>query len=126
MSKSVTAPTAGLLVIMSSVEAGKDNTPIAPAGVEAGVNTRITVDGVQVGGVGSGVIDDDSGIGCGDNTTLAISGAVAVTAGDHTVTAQISRSRGTLPVFVGYGSVTTLFVPFGNAGTGVVGRPGSN
>jgi hypothetical protein len=123
VSKSVTVPVNGLLVILSNVEAGADNNPVPPAGATSNWEARVTVDGTPMGGVSDEGTDSDVIAFCHDAGTGTVTTAVPVTAGSHVVKAQIHLLGGNLPLYVGYGSVTTLFVPFGNAGTqGVVGR----
>jgi hypothetical protein len=116
VSKSVTAPTSGLLVIISNVEAGSDNSPAPPAGAQSTWDSRVTVDGTQAGGVSDQAVGPPITVGCADHDTATVSTVVPVSAGAHVVKAQIRLRSGNLPLWVGYGSVTTLFVPFGNSG----------
>lgn len=125
VSKSVTAPVAGLLVIVGHVS--------AEYSVGSGPGTirllgRLAVDGAQAGVQGETTLNDN-GVSCAEGRTIALDTAKVVTAGSHTVSFQIAKSSttgGTGGAFVGGTSVTTLFVPFGNAGAqGALGAPHS-
>jgi hypothetical protein len=86
----------------------------------------LTVDGTQSGVEGETSLSSTSAV-CQEGRTIALDTATAVTAGNHTVAFQIAKSPetgGTGGAWVGDASVTTLFVPYGNAGTqGVLGTP---
>jgi len=115
VSKSVTAPVAGLLVVVGHVSSefsfGSGAGPIRLMG-------RVAVDGAEVGATGETSLSVN-GASCGQGEVIALDTAKAVTAGNHTVSFQIAKSPttgGAGGAWIGSASVTTLFVPFGNAG----------
>ena len=84
------------------------------------------MDGLAVGAVTEVLLDDSATVTCQDGQTLTVQAVVPVTAGNHPVAVQIARPHGAAQAFVGNATVSTLYVPFGNAGTqGVVGATGS-
>lgn len=124
VSKSITAPVAGVLVISGRV--ASEFASASPAGSSLRLLGRLTVDGTAAGPESETSLADSSA-SCKEGRSMALSTAVAVTAGDHTVALQVAKSTitgGTGLAYVGNGSFTTIFVPFGNAGTqGVLGIP---
>jgi hypothetical protein len=121
VSKSVAAPVAGVLVIFGHVSSEFSST--------SGTGTirllgRLAVDGAQKGQEGEASLSSTAA-SCQEGRTIALDAAVAVAAGNHTVAFQIAKSSttgGTGGAYVGNASVTTLFVPFGNAGSqGILG-----
>ncbi|MFL5960601.1 MAG: hypothetical protein ACJ75G_10075 [Gaiellaceae bacterium] len=116
VSKSVTAPVAGLLVIVGHVSS-EFSSGTGPGTIR--LLGRVAVDGAQAGVQGEATLNDN-GASCEEGRTISLDSAVEVTAGDHTVAFQIAKSSttgGTGGAWVGDSSVTTLFVPFGNAGS---------
>ena len=119
VSKAVTAPKSGVLLVLGSTTAERASG--GPAG-EARLRSRITVDGLAFGAVTEELLDDSAIVTCQDGQTLTVQAVVPVSTGTHTVAVQIARSHGAAWAFVGNATVSTLYVPFGNAGTqGVVG-----
>ena len=113
--RQVNAPTDGVLLVFGRVSAERSS---GSAG-EIRLLGRLTVDGTQLGGQAENSYDDAVSLSCQEGRTMSLSGAVSVTAGNHTVAVQIAKSTssgGTASVYVGNAAVTTLFVPFGNAG----------
>jgi hypothetical protein len=86
--------------------------------------SRLAVDGTVAGVAGEATLSVN-GVSCEEGRTTTLATAVPVTAGSHTVALQIAKSTttgGAGGAFIGSTAVTTLFVPFGNAGTqGVLG-----
>lgn len=115
VSKTVTAPVAGVIVIFGHV-ASEYSSGSGPGTIR--LLGRLAVDGTQRGQEGEASLSSTSA-SCQEGRTIALDAAVAVTAGNHTVAFQIAKSSttaGTGGAWVGNASVTTLFVPFGNAG----------
>ncbi len=114
ISKTVTAPTAGILYVTGSLNVNRDIDDPDPALLQ----TRIAVDGIaasteaNVRATQTGDVDQ----------SVSPNGAVAVAAGDHTVALQ-ALEAGDGMAFITERSVTTIFVPFGNAGTAGVLAP---
>jgi hypothetical protein len=118
VSKSITAPTAGVLLVFGHTSFEFEN---AGPGTNVSLIGRLAVDGVQKGQMAEG---NSSNVvsSCNGGRTMSLDTAVAVAAGNHTVAYQIAKSGGDGNAFVGNASVTTLFVPFGNAGSqGILG-----
>jgi hypothetical protein len=116
VSKSVTAPVAGIFAISGRVGAEFDSG--SPAGSSLRLLGRLAVDGVQAGPQNETSLADTADT-CNEGRTLALSQAVAVTAGNHTVAVQVAKSTaagGTGLAWVANGSLTVVFVPFGNDG----------
>jgi len=119
VAKSVTAPVAGVLLVFGHVSFEFAN---AGPGTNVSLLGRLTVDGVQKGQMAEG---NSSNVvsSCNGGRTMSLDTAVAVGAGNHAVAYQIEKSGGDGNAFVGNSSVTTLFVPFGNAGSqGILGH----
>jgi hypothetical protein len=106
-SKSITAPTAGIVVISANLNynqlAGNPNV--------ADVQIRGAVDGAAATMAATGRDSSVSGI----HGNISVSGAFPVTAGNHTVSLQVAEftSGG---VFLSANQVTATFVPFGSTG----------
>jgi hypothetical protein len=116
VSKAITAPAAGVLVITGRVASELDST--SPAASSLRLLGRLTVDGTQAGAESETSLSD-SAAACKEGRTMALAVAVPVTAGSHTVALEIAKSTttgGTGKAYVGNGSFTTIFVPFGNDG----------
>jgi hypothetical protein len=124
VSKSVTAPVAGIFVISGRVGAEFDSG--SPAGSFLRLLGRLAVDGVQAGPQNETSLAG-SPENCSEGRTIALSQAIPVTAGNHTVAVQVAKSTtagGTGLAWVANGSVTVVFVPFGNDGVQGVLAPG--
>jgi hypothetical protein len=121
ISKSVAAPVAGVLVIFGHVSS-EYSSGSGPGTIR--MLGRLAVDGAQKGQQGEASLSNTTA-SCQEGRTIALDAAVAVAAGNHTVAFQIAKSLttgGTGGAWVGNASVTTLFVPFGNAGSqGILG-----
>ena len=108
LSKSVTAPANGILMVWGTIEASKDFTDPDNALLEAQV---------AVGGAAATVANSAylHFLGTGE-ATIAVSGAVPVTAGSKAVVLQAQECSAGMAYIVNR-SITTLFVPFGDSGT---------
>ena len=112
-SKSVKAPTKGILLVWGTVDAARDANDPDPAILDARI--RVGADATT----DQDVVLENSGTNDG---SLAISGAIPVTQGPKTVILE-ARELSAGMAFIVNKSITTLFVPFGNNGTvGVLGR----
>jgi hypothetical protein len=111
VSRSVTAPTAGIFVITAQVNVNRDITdPDATIlNIRGAVNGAAATTETNVRATEGGT-DDQSG---------QVSGAIAVPAGTHTVSLQAREVSGGL-AYISERSITVLFVPYGNAGTGAL------
>ena len=119
VSRSITAPTAGVLLVLGHVSFEFAN---AGGGSTVSLLGRLTVDGSQKGQMAEGN-SSNAVSSCNGGRTMSLDTAVAVAAGNHTIAYQIEKSGGDGKAYVGNGSVTTLFVPFGNAGgQGILGH----
>jgi hypothetical protein len=117
IARTITAPANGILLIWgrTSVELNSGS----PAGSSLRLLGRLTVDDAQAGGQSETSLTDTAQT-CKEGRTMAEATAVQVTAGDHTVALQAAKSAitgGTGIAYIGSAALTTLFVPFGNAGT---------
>jgi hypothetical protein len=113
LSKSVRAPTRGILLVWGTIAAARDagtaDEGILKARVSVGANSTLE----------QNVNLENSGTADG---SIAISGAFPVTAGTKTVILEASEV-GAGMAYIHDMSITTLFVPFGNTGqVGVLGR----
>ncbi|MGZ4318542.1 MAG: hypothetical protein ACXVRD_04375, partial [Gaiellaceae bacterium] len=113
VAKTVTAPVAGVLVVLGNISFEFAN---AGPGSAVGLTGRLTVDGAQKGPASEGLSSNASPGSCNAGRTMSLAIAIPVAAGSHTVAYQIRKSAGDGNAFVGGGAVTTLFVPFGNGG----------
>lgn len=116
VSKAVTAPVAGVLVITGRI-ASEFSSGTGPGTIR--LLGRLAVDGAQSGPQSETSLSNTSA-SCGEGRTLAMTTAVAVTAGNHTVAVQAKKSTttaGTGGAYIGNAAFSTVFVPFGNAGT---------
>jgi hypothetical protein len=119
VSKTVTAPVSGVLLILGHVSFELANNGVGPS---VSLQGQVAVDGTAMGKAVEGESDSSTLSSCGAGEDMSVDGAVPVTAGNHTIAYQIERSAGTGDAWVDGASVTTLFLPFGNAGTqGVLG-----
>jgi hypothetical protein len=115
LSKSVTAPTKGILLVWGTVAAARDaNMPD-----EGILKARIRL--------GSGAMTAEQNVNLENAATadgsIAISAAFPVLKGTKTVILE-AVEVGPGMAYIHDKSITTLFVPFGNAGqVGVLGRP---
>jgi hypothetical protein len=114
LSKSVQAPTKGILLVWGTVAAARD----ASAADEGILKARVRV--------GASVTLEQNvnleNLGTADGS-IAISGAFPVLKGTRTVILE-AVEVGPGMAYIHDKSITTLFVPFGNAGQlGVLGRP---
>jgi hypothetical protein len=114
LSRSVNAPTKGILLVWGTVAAARDNgmadEGILKARVRVGSNATLE----------QNVNLENAGTSDG---SIAISGAFPVSKGAKTVILE-AREVGAGMAYIHDMSITTLFVPFGNAGhLGVLGRP---
>jgi hypothetical protein len=105
--KSMTAPSAGILVISGDLNYNQLAGNVNPADIQI----RGAVDGAAATIVVNG--RDSSGSGIHGNAS--VSGAFPVTAGPHTVSLQVAEST-TGGVFLSTNQITATFVPFGSAG----------
>jgi hypothetical protein len=113
LSKSVNAPTKGILLVWGTVAAARDNgTPdegILKVQLRVGSTTTLE----------QAVNLENAGTADG---SIAISGAFPVFKGARTVNLE-AREVGSGMAYIHDKSITTLFVPFGNAGhVGALGR----
>jgi hypothetical protein len=119
VSKTVTAPVAGVLLVFGHVSFEFAN---AGPGTNVSLLGRLTVDGALKGQMAEGNSSNVTS-SCNGGRTMSLDTAVAVAAGNHAVAYQIEKTGGDGNAYVGNASVTTLFVPFGNAGSqGVLGH----
>lgn len=113
VTKSVNAPTKGILLVWGTISAARDvNDPD-----EGILNARIRIgsDSTTEQNVNLENVSTFDG-------SIAISGAIPVTKGPKTVVLE-ARELSAGMAFIVNKSITTLFVPFGNAGqVGVLGR----
>jgi hypothetical protein len=115
LSKSVNAPTKGILLVWGTVAAARDNDDPDEGILKARIR------------VGSGAMTADQNVnlenpGTADGS-IAISGAFPVLKGPKTVVLE-AVEIGAGMAYIHDKSITTLFVPFGNAGKlGLLGRP---
>lgn len=121
VSKVVTAPTGGVILIWATMNNQWDAS--SAAGTFAGLEARLTVDGTAVPGydilpVREDVYDatDPTTFG-GTTESTVLAGGATVTAGNHTVSADLRRTAGTALTHVERAFLTVLFVPFGTAGS---------
>jgi hypothetical protein len=107
LSKSVTIPINGIILAWGSVEFfGSVSDPFV-----ASFDTKLFLDSAPMTVRQSHQFESTStGV-----FSLSPSGAIPVTAGQHTVTLQGERTVGTFNIFER--AITTLFVPFGDGGT---------
>lgn len=121
VSKTVAAPTGGVLLIWATLNNQWDAN--SPANSFAGLEARLTVDGTAVPGydilpVRDDVYDETDPTTFGGTTeSTVLMGGVAVTAANHTVSADLRRTAGTALTHVERAYLNVLFVPFGTAGT---------
>ncbi len=108
VSKTVTAPTNGILLITGNVWAARD----ADSANVGQLFAILAVDGMVI----SPQMGETLGAGEGDEGSIAVTTTRAVTAGTHTVDLRLGEC-GSGMARVKERSVTTLFVPFGNAGS---------
>jgi hypothetical protein len=114
----VTAPVNGVLLVFGHVSFEFAN---AGPGSSVSLLGQLAVDGAGIGKPAEGASNNTTP-SCNSGRTLSLAAAVPVTAGDHTVAYQVEKSQGDGNAYVGNAAITTLFVPFGNAGTqGVLG-----
>ena len=114
LSKSVQAPTKGILLVWGTVAAARDASApdegILKARVRVGANVTLEQN-VNLENLGTA------------DGSIVISGAFPVLKGTKTVTLE-AVEVGPGMAYIHDKSITTLFVPFGNAGQlGVLGRP---
>jgi hypothetical protein len=109
--KAVTAPTAGILLVWGNAWAQRDfsDPDIAV------LNARVAVDATAATTEVRTHLGNDAGLEDPDGFA-AISGAVPVAAGARNVDLQIQECSAGM-AFIAEKSITTLFVPFGNAGS---------
>lgn len=107
LSKTVTAPTSGILLVWGNVGAVRDVTDGNPGtlGVQVAVDATAVTTEQAVHLVDSGTREGSA----------QATGATPVSAGSHTVDVQASQC-GIGTAFIVNQSITTLFVPFGNNG----------
>ena len=113
LTKSVNAPTKGILLVWGTISAARDVSDPD----EGILNARITIgaDSTTEQNVNLENVSTFDG-------SIAISGAFPVTKGPKTVVLE-ARELSAGMAFIVNKSITTLFVPFGNAGqVGVLGR----
>lgn len=113
LTRSVNAPTKGILLVWSTVSAARD----ASDPDEGILNARIRIGADST---------TEQNVNLENTSTfdgsIAISGAIPVTSGPKTVVLE-ARELSAGMAFIVNKSITTLFVPFGNAGqVGVLGR----
>jgi hypothetical protein len=107
LSKTVTAPTSGILLVWGNVAAAKDVTGVNPSTL----GVQVTVDATAVTTEQAvHLVDQTSREGSAQAT-----GATPVSAGSHIVDVKASECT-TGTAFIVNQSITTLFVPFGNDG----------
>jgi hypothetical protein len=115
LTKSVQAPTKGILLVWGTIAAARDNN-MPDEGI---LMARIRV------GTGQSSLEQNVNLenaGTADGS-IAISAAFPVLKGTKTVVLE-AREVGPGMAYIHDKSLTTLFVPFGNAGQiGVLGRP---
>ena len=112
--KSITAPSAGILVITGDLTYNQ----LAGNPAAADVAIRGAVDGAA----GTIVVNGRDASGSGIHGNISVSGAIAVTAGTHTVSLQVAESTAN-GVFLSTNQVTAVFVPFGSTGSVGALRP---
>jgi hypothetical protein len=115
LTRNVNAPVAGILLVTGNLMATRDITDPDPADVAIRVAVGATVATVPQA---TGLLTDDGNREAGVSAT----GAIAVGAGTHAVNLQASECEAGL-AFLSDRSITTLFVPFGNDGTGTLAVP---
>jgi hypothetical protein len=108
VSKTVTAPTNGILLITGNVWAARD----ADSANVGQLFAILAVDGMVI----LPQMGETLGAGEGDEGSIALTTTRAVAAGTHTVDLRLAEC-GSGMARVKERSVTTLFVPFGNAGS---------
>jgi hypothetical protein len=122
VSRSVTAPTKGLLLVFGNLNAEWDSA--STPGSELRLLGRLTVDGQQAGVEGQETLHEIP-LPCEEGRTMSLEGVREVSAGTHTVAFQAANSTisgGAGKAFIAGSNVSTLFVPFGNGGAqGVTG-----
>jgi hypothetical protein len=111
LTKAVTAPTAGILLVWGNAWAQRDLDDPDMTAMEA----RITVDAVAATSESRTHLGNDASQNDLDGF-VAPSGAVPVAAGTRNADLQIRECSGGM-AFIAEKSITTLFVPFGNAGS---------
>jgi hypothetical protein len=117
VTNTVTAPVAGILVILGHTASEFDAS--SPAASSLRLLARLAVDGTQAGPQSETSLSETAAT-CREGRTMSLSFAVPVTAGTHTVAVQVAKSTttgGTGKAYVGNASITTMFVPFGSSGT---------
>jgi hypothetical protein len=113
--KAVNAPTDGILILMGSLNGAKDVSDPDPSAA----SFRLAVDGVAATEPLTQTFTTTGGI---VDSSVTMSGAIAVGAGSRSVTLQAQEcSAGML--YIDSKAITTLFVPFGNEGTGTLSVP---
>jgi len=105
----VTAPTDGILLVWGTITAAQD----ASSPNRAALHGYVSVDGRSAGPVHGVVLDHNTNVTMAGN--IAVSGAISVAEGEHAVVLS-ARECDSGMAWVASGSMTTLFVPFGNAG----------
>jgi hypothetical protein len=112
LSTSVTAPANGILMIWGNVNVEWDVDSTANSFGD--LHTQLTLDGTPVS---IELIHEFADVPNGENSgeSIAISAAVVVSSGNRTVAIEGKRDGDSI-FFVMERSLTTLFVPFGNAG----------
>jgi hypothetical protein len=106
-SKSITAPSAGILVISGNLNYNQ----LAGNGNPADIQIRGAVDGAPATLTVNGRDASVAGI----HGNIGVSGAFPVSAGPHTVSLQVAEFT-TGGVFLSTNQVTATFVPFGSVG----------
>jgi hypothetical protein len=106
--KSVTAPTNGVLMIWTSVDFERDGNAGA---TNPALDTFVNVDGARASTEASATVSTANA-----DMSTANSTAVPVSAGGHTVDLR-GYNRGDGFFFIFDRSITTLFVPYGNDGS---------
>ncbi len=115
LTRAVAAPTGGILLVWGAIDAVRDID--GGTGVAATLEGRVAVD-ATVASTSNSVYLENQG---STESSLSVSGAVPVAAGTRNVHLQAQECSSGI-AYVGDKSLTTLFVPFGNAGTpGVLG-----
>jgi hypothetical protein len=122
VTKTVVAPKPGIILVWTNMDLEWDAN--SAAGTFAGLEGRLAVDGAVVPGYDplphrSLVYDaSEATTFGGDEESLGMNGAVAVSAGTHTVAAQLRLASGTALTHVERAFLTALYVPFGSTGGG--------
>jgi hypothetical protein len=113
----ITVPEPGILMVWGHSSSEWDSSSTAKSFLR--LLGRLALDGAKVGAESETSLDENSH-SCQEGRTMSLDTAIPVTAGKHTVAFQVAKSAttgGTGQAYVGDGSVTALFVPFGSTGT---------